>query len=74
MLDKNSESQVHVEAIEEPQPGTSIAFGLEKIGLIAVKAPIVSVIILLVLIGLGLKIREVARRHAHSSDDTDSAP
>ena len=32
MLDKNSESQVHVEAIEEPQPGTSIAFGLEKIG------------------------------------------
>src|SRR4051812_40594246 len=49
MLDKNAESQVHVEAIEEPQAGTSIAFGLEKIGLIAVKAPIVSVIILLVL-------------------------
>src|SRR3954454_11300399 len=49
MLDKNAESQVHVEAIEAPQAGTSIAFGLEKIGLIAVKAPIVSVIILLVL-------------------------
>src|SRR5436309_5118965 len=47
MLDKNSESHVHVEAIEEPRPGTSIAFGLERIGLIAVKAPILSVIILL---------------------------
>jgi hypothetical protein len=31
-------------------------------------------IILLVLIGLGLKIREVSRRRAHGSDDTDSAP
>src|SRR3954452_4251387 len=49
MLDKNSESHVHVEAIEEPRPGTSIAFGLERIGLIAVKAPILSVIILLAL-------------------------
>lgn len=51
MLDKNSdsESHVHVEAIEEPQKGTSIAFGLEKLGLIAVKAPVVSVIILLAL-------------------------
>ena len=38
MLEKNSESQIHVEAIEEPQAGTSIAFGLEKMGLIAVKA------------------------------------
>src|SRR5256885_8576630 len=47
MLDKNSESHVHVGAIEEPRPGTSIAFGLERIGLIAVKAPILSVIILL---------------------------
>jgi len=49
MLDKNSENRVHVEAIEEPQPGTSIAFGLEKMGLIAIKAPIVSVIILFAL-------------------------
>jgi hypothetical protein len=49
MLDKNSESRVHVEAIEEPQSGTSIAFGLERIGLIAVKAPVLSVIILLAL-------------------------
>jgi predicted RND superfamily exporter protein len=47
MLDKNSESHVHVEAIEEPRPGTSIAFGLARIGLIAVKAPVLSVIILL---------------------------
>src|SRR5207237_7098075 len=46
MLDKNSESHVHVEAIEEPPPGKSIAFGLERMGLIAVKAPIVSMIVL----------------------------
>ena len=51
MLDKNSESHVHVEAIEEPPPpGKSIAFGLERMGLIAVKAPILSMIILAVLI------------------------
>ena len=50
MLDKNTESQVHVEAIEEPPPpGTSIAFGLERIGLIAVKAPILSCIVLVAL-------------------------
>ena len=43
MLDKNSESRVHVEAIEEPPPpGKSIAFGLERMGLIAVKAPMLS--------------------------------
>ena len=49
MLEKNSESHVHVEAIEEPPPGKSIAFGLERMGLIAVKAPILSCIILLAL-------------------------
>src|SRR5712675_2024278 len=49
MLDKNSESQVHVEAIEEPVTGTSIAFGLERIGLVAVKAPIVSCLVLVAL-------------------------
>src|SRR5258708_28950752 len=48
MLEKNSESQVHVEEIEQP-PGSSIAFGLERIGLIAVKAPVLSVVILLAL-------------------------
>jgi predicted RND superfamily exporter protein len=50
MLDKNSESRVHVAAVEEPPPGKSIAFGLERMGLIAVKAPILSCIILAVLI------------------------
>src|SRR5712675_78201 len=50
MLDKNSESQVHVEAIEEPVTGTSIAFGLERIGLIAVQKPVLSCIILLAMV------------------------
>src|SRR5215204_4427862 len=51
MLDKNSESRVHVDAIEEPPPpGKSIAFGLERMGLIAVKAPILSCIVLALLI------------------------
>lgn len=50
MLDKNAESQVHVEAIEEPVTGTSIAFGLERLGLIAVKAPIVSCVVLVALL------------------------
>ncbi len=50
MLDKNTESQVHTDKIEQPPKGLSIAFGLERIGLIAVKAPIVSCMILVVLI------------------------
>ena len=50
MLDKNYDSQVHVEKVEERPTGSSIAFGLERIGLIAVKAPILSMIILVVLI------------------------
>src|ERR1700750_451637 len=50
MLDKNTESAVHTDKIEQPPTGTSIAFGLEKIGLIAVRAPILSCIILLALI------------------------
>src|ERR1700743_1578267 len=54
MLDKNSESQnsesqVHTDKIEQPPKGLSIAFGLERIGLIAIKAPVVSIIILAVL-------------------------
>jgi predicted RND superfamily exporter protein len=49
MLDKNSESQVHTDKIEQPPKGLSIAFGLERIGLIAIKAPIVSCMILVVL-------------------------
>src|SRR5258706_4877240 len=45
MLEKNSDSEVHVEKIEQ-RPTASIAFGLERIGLIAVQAPILSCIIL----------------------------
>ena len=36
MLEKNSDSEVHVEKIEQ-RPTASIAFGLERIGLIAVQ-------------------------------------
>src|ERR1700753_2628915 len=50
MLDKNTESQVHTDKIEQPPKGLSIAFGLERIGLIAVKAPVVSCIILVALL------------------------
>jgi uncharacterized protein len=49
MLEKNSDSEVHVEKIEQ-RPTGSIAFGLERIGLIAVRAPILSCIILVALI------------------------
>src|SRR6201986_2176163 len=49
MLEKNSDSKVHVEKIERP-PSSSIAFGLERLGLIAVRAPILSCIILVALI------------------------
>lgn len=49
MLEKHSENEVHVDKVEQG-PTTSIAFGLERLGLIAVRAPIVSCIILLVLI------------------------
>src|ERR1700754_3213194 len=48
MLEKNSDSEVHVEKAEriERRPTDSIAFGLERMGLIAIRAPIVSCIIL----------------------------
>lgn len=49
MLEKHRENEVHVDKVEQG-PTTSIAFGLERLGLIAVRAPIVSCIILLVLI------------------------
>ncbi len=48
MLEKNNDSEVHVEKVEQ-RPTDSIAFGLERIGLIAVKAPIVSCIVLVAL-------------------------
>ncbi|WP_128924593.1 efflux RND transporter permease subunit [Bradyrhizobium guangxiense] len=49
MLEKHSESEVHVDKVEQG-PTSSIAFGLERLGLIAVRAPIVSCIVLLALI------------------------
>src|ERR1700749_3137272 len=49
MLEKTRDNEIHVELIEEP-PAKSIAFGLERIGLIPMKAPIVSCIILIGLI------------------------
>src|SRR6266576_2164288 len=48
MLEKHSDSEVHVEKIEQ-RPMASIAFGLERLGLVAVKAPIVSCVILVAL-------------------------
>jgi len=50
MLEKNYDSRVHVEKVEERPSGSSIAFGLERIGLIAVQAPILSMIVLVLLI------------------------
>jgi len=49
MLEVRHDNEVHVEKVEE-RPTGSIAFGLERLGLIAVKAPIISCIILLALI------------------------
>src|SRR5215470_4442949 len=49
MLERNSDREVHVEKIEQ-RPTASIAFGLERIGLIAVQAPILSCIVLAALI------------------------
>jgi uncharacterized protein len=46
MPDKNTDSEVHVEKTEQPRTGPSIAFGLERLGLIAVQRPILSCIIL----------------------------
>src|ERR1700675_5202273 len=49
MLEKNRDSEGHVEK-GETRATASIAFGLERIGLIAVKAPILSCIVLVALI------------------------
>jgi len=49
MLEKHRENEVHVDKVEQG-PASSIAFGLERIGLIAVRAPIVSCIILVALL------------------------
>jgi uncharacterized protein len=45
MLEKNSDSEVHVEKVEQ-RPTASIAFGLERLGLIAVQRPVLSCTIL----------------------------
>ena len=50
MLEKNSDSKVHVDKIEQRPSGPSIAFGLERIGLFAMRAPVLSCIVLVVLI------------------------
>jgi predicted RND superfamily exporter protein len=49
MLERTRDNEIHVELVEEP-PAKSIAFGLERLGLIPMKAPILSCIILLALI------------------------
>src|SRR5580692_10216231 len=49
MLEKNRDSEVHVEKVET-RATASIAFGLERIGLIAVQAPILSCLVLVALI------------------------
>ena len=49
MLDINRDNEVHVEKTES-RPTASIAFGLERLGLVAVQAPILSCIVLLGLI------------------------
>ena len=49
MLEKHRENEVHVDKVEQG-PTSSIAFGLERIGLIAVRAPVISCIVLLALI------------------------
>jgi hypothetical protein len=48
MLEKTRDNEIHVEKVEEP-PAKSIAFGLEKLGLIPMKMPILSCIILAIL-------------------------
>ena len=49
MLEKTRDNEIHVEMVEAP-PATSIAFGIERLGLIPMKAPILSCIILVGLI------------------------
>jgi uncharacterized protein len=49
MLERNNDREVHVDKVEE-RPTSSIAFGLERIGLVAVQAPILSCVVLVALI------------------------
>src|ERR1700730_5816578 len=50
MLEKNSDSEVKTKKIKKRPKGRSIAVGLERIGLFAVRAPIMSCVILVALI------------------------
>ena len=49
MLEVRHDNEVHVEKVEQ-RPADSIAFGLERLGLFAVKVPILSCVVLLLLI------------------------
>ena len=49
MLEKTRDNEIHVEMVEAP-PAKSIAFGIERLGLIPMKAPILSCIVLVGLI------------------------
>ena len=49
MLERTRDNEIHVEVVEAP-PTKSIAFGIERLGLIPMKAPIVSCVILVLLI------------------------
>src|ERR1700732_2304917 len=49
MLEKTRDNEIHVEMVEEP-PAQMLAVGLERLGLIPMKAPILSCIILVPLI------------------------
>src|SRR5467141_1632872 len=49
MLEKHSDSEVHVKKLEQPAQ-VSIAFGLERIGLIAIRKPVLSCIILFAMV------------------------
>src|SRR5690348_8030547 len=48
MLEKTRENEIHVEMVEEP-PAKSIAFGIERLGLLPMKAPILSCVVLCIL-------------------------
>jgi predicted RND superfamily exporter protein len=49
MLERTRDNEIHVEMVEAP-PAKSIAFGIERLGLIPMKAPILSCIVLVALI------------------------
>src|SRR6201990_467540 len=48
MLEKARDNEIHVEMVEEP-PAKSIAFGIERLGLLPMRAPSIPCIVLVVL-------------------------